>query len=246
MLEASPLTRRPRSYSGAAAFTLVEIMVVLIILGLLATLTVSAVNHARHSAQFSRSTATIRQLGSAALLYTADHSGNWPRSTHSYSASEPQWALGLSGYLWSEPLRSLYDPRFAVYRENRLRDPLDPAEGSGGTQSNRYSYALNVYLQLNPASDDYAGKPARWHKASLVPEPGRTVLFASNRQQSSDHFMAHFWAGTGDDLADLDRRDGGRAAYVYCDGHVAWQRPEEVFAPEAGINRWHPGLAAQR
>jgi prepilin-type processing-associated H-X9-DG protein len=221
-------------------------MAALIILGLLATLTVSAVNSARHSAQFSRSTATIRQLGSAALLYTADHGGNWPRSTHSYNASEPQWALALSGYLLSEPLRSLYDPRFAIYRESMLRDPLDLAEGSGGMQSNRYSYALNVYLQLDPASDDYPGKPARWHKAPLVPAPGRTVLFASNRQQSSDHFMAHFWAGTGDDLADLDRRNEGRAAYVYCDGHVAWQQPSEAFSPDSGINHWNPGQAAQR
>ncbi len=239
MLNFSICLRRPRSHSGAA-FTLIEVLAVLTVLSLLAALAVVAGRAAVHSAQLSRSTATIRNLGNAALLYATDHEGNWPRSNHAFSARERQWWLVLSGYLWSESLTSRYDPRFAVYHEAMLRDPLDPVEGSGDAQRNRYSYGINVYLQLDPAFDDYAGKPVRWHKAPLVAQPGRTVLFASNRQQSSDHFMAHFWASTGDDLTDIDLREEGRAVYVYCDGHVAWQRPAEVFAPEAGINQWHP------
>ncbi|QYY37205.1 prepilin-type N-terminal cleavage/methylation domain-containing protein [Ruficoccus sp. ZRK36] len=237
-----PIQSRTRSHTGAA-FSLVEVMVGLVILALLGALTASAVNSAQESARLSKSTATIRQLGTAALVYATDNKGRWPRSNHSFTRSERQWWLALSGYLWKEPLSSRGDPRYIQYEARMLRDPLNPAEGSGGSLSNRYSYGINGYLQLDPAIDDYEGRPAHWGSAQFVPHPERTVLFAANRQQTSDHFMAHFWSKRGDDLTDLDPRNDDKVAYVYCDGHVAWQLPAKAFAPEAGVDHWNPSRA---
>ena len=55
------------------AFTLVEVLVVLAIVGLLAALLLPALSRARHSARRAACTSQLRQLGLAVHLYRQDH-----------------------------------------------------------------------------------------------------------------------------------------------------------------------------
>lgn len=242
-LNTSHARRRPGQ--SRTAFTLVELLTVIAIIGVLAAILIPVVGNMRHRAKLADSTARLRSLGAAANLYTVEHQGSWPKSTHAYSREEPQWWLALSPYLWSQPITRASDPNLPNYLETILRDPLDPVEQADGGHDNRFSYGINVYLQLGEL-DDYEGKPTRWHKTYNVPDPTNTVLFATNRLETSDHFMAHFWASAEDAAHDLDPRDEDRIGFVFCDGHTAWLAPEETFDPSQKINRWNPSIPHPR
>lgn len=229
---------RPR-----AAFTLVELLTVVAIIAILAGILIPVVGQVRQKAQQADSTSRLRSLGSAALLYASEHDGSWPRSTHAYSREEPQWWLALAPYLGSD-VSLASDPRVQDLLNGVLRDPLDVEETAAG-QSNRFSYGFNVHLQLGEL-DDYVGKPQRWQKVYSVPFPASTVMFASNRLETSDHFMAHDWATTADAEHDLDPRLDDRASFVYCDGHVEWLAAAETFNPGNGVNHWNPSLAGAK
>lgn len=245
-MNASYFGNELRQAKHRAAFTLIELLTVIAIIGILAAILMPVVGHLRHKAKVADSTSRLRSLGVATNLYAADHQGAWPRSSHAYTRQEPQWPLALSGYLWSRPITRASDPELAAYRETVLRDPLDPVEQADGRHDNRYSYGFNVYLQLDGALDDYEGEPARWHKTYNVPAPANTVLFATNRLETSDHFMAHEWASTADAEHDLDARDDERAGFVFCDGHAEWLTPAETFNPADKTDRWNPMRASIR
>lgn len=231
---------RPLRRSAGAGFTLVELLTALALVAILAAILIPAINAVRHQALVNKSTATIRALGTASLLYANDHNGKWPRSTHSSAPGERNWWLALSAYLWPIEITSKYDPLYKEYQERILRDPLDK------TESNQYSYGFNVHLQLNPVYDDYTGSPTTWWYLQNVPNPNRTVLFASSDLESSDHFMAHFWGSQEDAEHDLATRDGDRSAIVYCDGHVEWLSPSETYDPAKTIDHWNPLRASQQ
>lgn len=235
-------SHRPLRPAAGAAFTLVEVLTVLAIVAVLAAILVPVVHSVQHQARVSQSTATIRALGAASLLYANDHDGKWPRSSHSPAPGERNWWVSLSGYLWPITITSKYDPRFAEFKAARLRDPLTEPEDE---KTNLYNYGLNVHLQLDPDFDDYTGSPSIWHTLSQVPAPNRTVLFATSDLESSDHFMAHFWGTKGDAQHDLATRDEDKAAIVFCDGHVEWLLPSGTYDPAQGIDHWNPMLAAR-
>ena len=90
-----------------------------------------------------------------------------------------------------------------------------PSDESGGG----VSYGLNVYYELNPNADDYAGKPQTWRRQLNVPSPTRTVLVAEVNS-GVDHVMAHFWEGDDTATEVAVKRHNGKANYVFADGHV--------------------------
>ncbi|WP_309398810.1 type II secretion system protein [Cerasicoccus maritimus] len=225
-----------------AAFTLIELLSVVAIIAILAGILISVVGVVSENARKAKSTARLKNLGSSALLYSIEHAGSWPQSSHAYTQASPQWWLALAPYLGSDITRAS-DPRRADYLNGILRDPLDPEETPGG-HSNEFSYGFNVYLQLGEL-DDYDGKPQRWNTVYRTPHPESTVIFATNQLDSSDHFMAHDWASTADAEHDLDIRSNDLAGFVFCDGHTEWLSPTQSFSPANGANLWHPDQAVQ-
>ncbi|MDP0497661.1 MAG: prepilin-type N-terminal cleavage/methylation domain-containing protein [Verrucomicrobiota bacterium JB024] len=62
------------------AFTLVELLVVLVIIGILALILLPAIAKFRESAETTRCAAHMRQWGGAVLLYVNDHNGDFPKA----------------------------------------------------------------------------------------------------------------------------------------------------------------------
>ena len=71
---------------GKGGFTLVELLIVIMIIGILAGLVTLAVGEARDSVEATRIISDLRALKSACLVYYADV-GNWPSGT---SASDQE------------------------------------------------------------------------------------------------------------------------------------------------------------
>jgi prepilin-type processing-associated H-X9-DG protein/prepilin-type N-terminal cleavage/methylation domain-containing protein len=87
----------PSSVGGRprAAFTLLELLVVVSVIGLLTALLLPALSRAREKARDAKCRSNLRQLCAAALVYTADHAGRFP------SAYRTEFADGvLTRHAW--------------------------------------------------------------------------------------------------------------------------------------------------
>jgi len=78
------------------AFTLVELLVVISIIGLLAGLAVPAINGASKKAKSGACLSNLRQIGIATLAYAAGNSFYFPEAG---SGNSPGWATNLAAYL---------------------------------------------------------------------------------------------------------------------------------------------------
>ncbi|NQU10461.1 type II secretion system protein [bacterium] len=79
----------------ARAFTLVELLTVIAIVGLLAALVVPALSRARASAKTAACLGNLRQIGLAVQMYVNDHQGRLPVLQNRTSIDEPLPALDI-------------------------------------------------------------------------------------------------------------------------------------------------------
>jgi prepilin-type N-terminal cleavage/methylation domain-containing protein/prepilin-type processing-associated H-X9-DG protein len=226
-------TKPPRlnqDLGGRAGFTLIELLVVIAIISILAALLLPALSRAKEAATARQCLSQMRQIGLAARLYADDNGDELPRSQHTaFSRGQPAWGqalaeqLGQSAQTWTNLLRRVY------------HCPSD-------RRSIPWSYGQNVYFELSPENDDYAGSPQSWRRAGTVPRPAATVLQAETRG-SVDHIMPHFWMGP-EDATDVDKnRHANRPNYNFVDGHAAPLPFVATYDPARQVDLWNPGLA---
>lgn len=230
---------RRTAHVRVGAFTLLEVLSVVVIGAVVLGLGLSVLSSFQKKATVVDCTNTLRGLGHALLLYTADHEGEFPRSWHSAGAyREPGWALSIAPYLGVEEEQLLSDWEGAF---NRLYRSAAHKE----TSPYIYSYALNVYFELDPAGDSYPGSPATWRRVMTLPAPGKTVLLAQTRPvMFGDHVMAHLWTSANAARNALNHEiHNGQANYLFADGHVKLLPVEQVFDPANGVNLFRPDAA---
>ena len=87
------LIRKNKSLS--IAFTLVELLVVISIIGLLAGLAVPAISGGLKSAKAGACLSNLHQIGVATMAYAADNSFKLPDA----GASSPEWATSLASFV---------------------------------------------------------------------------------------------------------------------------------------------------
>lgn len=211
------------------AFTLVELLVVMAIIGLLVALLVPAIGRGRSSAQSAACLPQMKQLGLAAEQFADDSEDLFPRSQHSaFTYNELPWERSIARYLgassdaWRQLLRGVYHCQ-------------------ADTRRDRLSYGLNVYFELGP-DDDYNGKPDTWRHRRDVPHPGATVLFAENASDA-DHIMPNFWISARDAEDVASTRHRRTANYVFVDGHAESRTFDAIYAPAKGLDCWNPSTA---
>ena len=65
-----------------AAFTVIELLVVIGIVGVLLAILLPAVEHARHKAYIDKCASNLRQIGLAVSMYENENHGQWPRTAY--------------------------------------------------------------------------------------------------------------------------------------------------------------------
>lgn len=219
-------------------FTLVELLVAIAILAILGALSVVAVQGAFERSNNARCVATMRSIGQAIHLYGVENGGRFPRTFHSSGAHrEPGWAASIAPYLGAPTATN--PAEWAVVFNEYFRSPLDESR-----DPRIYSYAMNVFFELDPAGDDYAGSPRVWRRMSQIPEPGLTILLGQPRAEPyADHFMCHQWA---DERAARNALatpgSDGKLNFLFVDGHVERLTAADTIDPANQVNLWNPSM----
>ncbi len=229
-------------YRPPRGFTLVELLVVLVLVGVLATTAVVVSQAASLRAKEARCLSNLRNIGLALHGYAGDHGGRFPETTHT-TTLDHAWIAALENYLGD------YDETRVCPADPRAKDRV----AAGGT-----SYILNSFLFV-PETDawgDPIGPPL--NRPSAIPDPSRTMLAFICADQwgagpGNDHTHSNLWtswSGVTNDIApgrfggDKAADAKGRANYLYADGRV-----ESISAAlikqktESGVNiALPPGL----
>jgi prepilin-type processing-associated H-X9-DG protein/prepilin-type N-terminal cleavage/methylation domain-containing protein len=226
------------------AFTLIELLVVIALIAVLASLVMVASASVRAKGSTAKCIANLRHLGSGLQLYATDHGGCFPRSYHSAGANrEPGWAASIAPYVGGTEASSMTEWKTVFNKFFRC-----PADTNSDPMV--YSYGLNVFFELTPDGDDYAGAPASWRTLASVSAPGRTILLAEVKSDGGnmggDHFMCHQWSSaSAAKNAVAHDRHAGRANFLFVDGHVENLAVEDTFISRTE-NLWNPSSAGAR
>lgn len=224
---------------GARGFTLVELLVVILLLVALGGITAVSIRGALRRADAVQCAGKMKSLGVATLLYTQEQDGQLPRSFHSAGAHrQAGWARSLAPYLGAS--EEQIENQWPALFDDWFRSPVDAT-----SDVRIYSYGLNVHFELDPDGDDYIGSPATWRRLHQSPNPAATIWMAQPKPVLyGDHLMCHQWSGLQAAKNALNHSvHGGKANYLFLDGHVEMLRVEETFDPVRKINRWNPILA---
>lgn len=223
-----PRTTRIRLHRRA--FTLVELLAVLAVIGALAAIMIPVLGQVRMAAHRAQCSSNMRQIGVALLAYAGDHRGELPPTTHTTATMSDgryeSWIYKLAPYLGDVDAVRVC-PADNEARQKRIR------ETDGLT-----SYTLNDIV-----FDPEDGMPA-YNRINLIPRPGRTMILfnvSDDRQirRGWDHAHCADWTNWFALLADVEvdrHRRGDRAAdrlqgsanYLFADGHVETIEAHEI------------------
>jgi prepilin-type N-terminal cleavage/methylation domain len=218
----SPFRRR--------AFTLIELLTVIAIIGVLAAIIVPVTGRVRDSAKASKCASNIRQIAHAALLYADDHKGvlpsaHTPNDSGGYSVTAWWWSL-YPDYIGAADV-------FACPNDETTLGGNATFTRNGRTLANgKVSYGNPGQSRTNKA----LGKSLR-----VFSIPARTVLFTEFQQNTMQlaqtwHADKPFWVSVnakspeGGDVVAFPHSGGGKTNLAFLDGHVTAMSARDIVA----------------
>ncbi len=219
-----PFSYRDGRATGRGAFTLIELLTVIAIIGILAAILIPVLGSVRDSARASKCIGNLRSLGTAINLLIDDHDGViriWRRGSNSEGH---MWAniLDNSGYLGSREI--LYCPSRHPYAWDE----------PGSWPWNWRTYGFNM---IPGDAGVESGDNIFRLNANAIRDPSRHFIFADSfkiaasgpsvNDGQSQRFRIPSWA-PGPNFGGVHIRHGGRANLVFLDGHVSALSPVEL------------------
>ncbi|MFZ4682561.1 MAG: type II secretion system protein, partial [Terrimicrobiaceae bacterium] len=170
---------------SVAAFTLLELLSVVAILGVLLTLLLPMANRAMDAARKGACTANLRTIGSAVQLIVADENGSLPGVGKRTPTSSAAWQDVLNVWAFEstgrDPLQRIGEKR----QPGKMYCPAMKAWPQGGTRYPR-AYVMNTYVPDYSAGTiaSYNGiydyQPGR--RLAAFASPARTILVTESER----------------------------------------------------------------
>lgn len=226
------------------AFTLIELLTVIAIIGILAAIIIPTVGKVRETALKSTCSSNLRQLGLAVQLFVNDHR-SYPSEKNALGSGK-QWPELLSDYIPSE--------QGLIHGGSRSGNsiticPIRPRQFSGAQGAKtQASYGINAYIFGSTKID-------REVRPEEVEMPSRTILMSCGTWSD-----ANGWSylvidddglvpGTIVDTSSWQNSPGehgnGAANILYGDGHISWfantkDLREPKYRDAGPDNLWKP------
>lgn len=218
---------RMRTSHYIKGFSMVELLVVVAIIGTLASLVISSYGGILRRSLQTKCLSNLKQIGTGMMMYVGDNDGGYPYTTDSADTNNTgsvMWTKKLGPYL---PQRGNNDtsPESPVF--------ICPAAVYTGYQNSKLSRTYTstgaILYFTSSSSSGTAQGPAR--KTATVEKPSLTIMVVEGKQPSSGGAscnsattwpvaQADLQAATTDATTSLDFRHDSRMNMIYADGHV--------------------------
>lgn len=211
---------------GRRAFTLVEILVVLAIIGVLCALLLPVLSGARESARIATCAGHLRQIGLGIQLYMKDSNDFYPERSNPNGDKNCSWVDRLYPYVKATEIFECPSHPYGEYVTG-----CPPSEEVDSSLMILYD---GSYM-LNPMQDPRQVPPQKI-SATRVRKPAQTILVLDGR--------ANFRSSSGNNTVDIGfeaipdvdylngrgiearHNDGDNA--LFADSHVKWLRLSEL------------------
>lgn len=211
--------RHKRFFTAVAEFTLIELMVVIAIIAILASMFLPGLQKAKSLAQSSKCANNLKGITLATHQYISDYNDFFPPYVQSASWIW-NWAWGLKdGYI--STTATFRCPNSNVLSNENTNGNLDIVHipNSAGAYYN-IAYGYNyIYLGYNITT------PYPTFKLSNVKNHSSKILFADSYNATSNLLTNSNYAIIAPNMSDYgaihDRHNSG-ANIVWIDGHVSW------------------------
>ena len=180
-----------RSHSARKAFTLIELLTVIAIIGVLAAILIPTVGAVRKSARSAQAISNIKQIGMATLLYSQDNRGailgqgdnaDSPGAFQYFELTMRQWAT----YLARSPAGNIERVNNVL---GEIRDPYVPNEPAFLRSGYATTWAVNRIFNVAKGSQAQglvANQTSAKHRnMSEFIEPSRTIYAMSGAYEIS-------------------------------------------------------------
>ena len=204
-----------------SAFTLIELLTVIAIIGILAAILIPTVGKVRLSAQRASALSNVRQIAMAISVYASDQKGSLPRQVE--NGLDWSGVLVTSGVLASDGV-------FASRADNTERRVLVPPSAINGLQirsfginSAKYTYTGGGYK--SPWPKDITSTPAR-----LESIPAHVMLVGENWGGEEENSGAYVGVPEHEGIDGYARNlySGTGANYAFADGHAEFLSATEM------------------
>lgn len=212
--------RKPVAFAYGKAFTLIELLTVIAIIGILAAIVISSVGSARKSAQRARCGSQLRQVGVAVALYKTENKSFYPPSFSGAPAATLDPSVPISSYWWwysattgSNTVSPLATASGGVAALHEIAicplNKTDVAQGAAGGLKG-FPYVVNYHVMAT------TGFPLK--KESDIVTPSKTIMMADSSTGAAWNVgfgsVTSGWTRVGE-------THEGKTNILWCDGHVA-------------------------
>ena len=218
-------SRTSRKSPRECAFTLVELLAVIALVGVLAALLVPALEQGREAARAAACATNLRQLAAAALSYAADHGGEFPWGMRTEGGETACWDFTTAG---GKPRPGVIWERIPECANGRVLQCPSYVGGNANWRGDPYTgYNYNCSYVGKVEGDP--GSRAAPALLSQVEDPARTALFGDGQYAGgANKFMRapvreKAFDGSGSGVREAGTqgfRHGGRTNVAFADGHV--------------------------
>lgn len=228
----SPLRRRPPT--PGRAFTLIELLTVIAVIGILAAILIPVVGKVRSSARSAHCVRNLSGLGAAFQLYAAENRQLYPALR--YRAGDPAGNKNPTGQVWQVEINPYLTRAVTTFSRLKQTPEADsyafcPEFVRAYRDTPAWSTFTTGGYGMNPELDVATNVWNYRFNSLRIAEPSRTILVGD----SGDYHLSvnAAWqtsATTPGGYASGDLvRHGTRACYLFADGHV------ESLTPDAAL-----------